>query len=302
MKKLLLFGLGVIASLSVLTSCKKDTVKPLPSLTMKSDTGYVFNDQSVEAGTKIKLGATIISNDSKLQSVELAVSYDGALASNFVKIMTSEKTYNLDTVYTTRNIAGTEKITIKVTDSNGEIATKDITLTVKKSGAINTFTAKLLGAQYAETGSFLSTTDGNIYTGSTGTANQSAIDLAYYYSGDGTVGNGATIGALDDTNISAAHATTGDFSKWTKNATKFAKCDLTSNEFDALSNDSKFNISSFNDTKETLLKIGDVIAFKTVKGKLGYIKITNLTQGLNTKINKQDFQAGTIEIVVKVQI
>ena len=39
----------------------------------------------------------------------------------------------------------------------------------------------------------------------------------------------------------------------------------------------------------------------TAAGKKGLVKITKITTGLNTVTQQQDFQFGTIEIVVKVQ-
>lgn len=302
MKKLLLFGLGVIASLSTLTSCKKEEVAiASPTITFLngvkdypakvSDTAYTFVADVEAAGEISSIKIFEVATDGSESQKESVAKFDSD-TKHSVKY-----TVNLASVVTSK------KFKITVTDKKDVTTSAVFTITAytKPAGAISTFTAKLLGAQYSATGSFLSTSDGTIYTGLTGTANQAAIDLAYYFSGDGTVGNGATIGALDDINISDAHSSTGDFSKWTKNATRFSESNITPSEFDALTDDSKFNITSFPDTKETLLKEGEVIAFKTVKGKLGYIKITALKQGLNTKTNKQDYQFGTIEIVVKVQ-
>jgi hypothetical protein len=88
----------------------------------------------------------------------------------------------------------------------------------------------------------------------------------------------------------------------TKNETKFTTTSITANEFDAIVNDATIDaISSINETKVIGLAVGNVFAFKTEAGKKGLVKITNITKGLNTQNQQQDFQFGTIEIVVKVQ-
>jgi len=131
---------------------------------------------------------------------------------------------------------------------------------------------------------------------STSAASSSLIDLIYYYSG----GNGATIGGADDTNILDVYK---GISNWTtKNATRFTSSTLSVTEFDALTDDSKIAvISDFTETKKIGLAEGNVFAFKTAAGKKGLVKITKLTKGLNTVTQQQDYQFGTIEIVVKVQ-
>lgn len=154
----------------------------------------------------------------------------------------------------------------------------------------------MLGSQYNTTGSFFSSTNGQVYTVNTSVANSSLIDLIYYYS----AGNGATIGAADDSNIAGVY--TGIANWATKNATRFATTSISTSDFDAITDDTKIaTISTFSDTKEVGLTVGNVFAFKTAAGKKGLVKITNITQGTNTTTKQQDYQFGTIEIVVKVQ-
>jgi hypothetical protein len=300
MKKLLLFGLGVVASLGSLTSCKKDEAVAAPTITFLNgvnsytakevDTAYTFV-ADVEAAGEI---SSIKIFDVTVEGIETQVSS--------ITKFDSDTKHEVKYTVKLSEVDNFKKFKISVTDKKdmSYSASFLINAYTKPAGDITTYTATLLGSQYASTGSFFSTTNGQVYTVNTSAASSSLIDLIYYYSGDGTVGNGATIGGADDTNILGVY--TGIANWTTKNATRFATTSMTTTEFDALANDAKIStLSTFADTKEIGLTVGSVIAFKTVGGKKGVLKVTNLTKGTNTQNQQQDFQFGTIEIVVKVQ-
>lgn len=306
MKKLLLFGLGVIASLSTLTSCKKEDVAiASPTVTFlngvkdytakESDTAFTFVADVEAAGEISSIKIFEVATDGAENQKESITKFDSD-TKHSVKY-----TVNLAEVVTSK------KFKITVTDKKDVTTSAVFTITAytKPAGAIAEYKATLLGSQYAKEGSFFSTTTGSVYTVATSAASSSLIDLIYYYSGDGTVGqstsgNGATIGGADDTNILGVYK---GISNWTtKNATRFTSSSISATEFDALTDDSKIAvISDFTETKKIGLTEGNVFAFKTVAGKKGLVKITKLTKGLNSVTNKDDYQFGTIEIVVKVQ-
>jgi hypothetical protein len=296
MKKLLLFGLGVVASLSTLTSCKKDEIVAAPTITFlngvnqytakETDTAYTFVADVVADGEI----ASIKIFDVTVEGIETQVSS--------ITKFDSDTKHEIKYTVKLSEVESFKKFKITVTDK------KDMTYSAsflinefpKPAGEINTYTATLLGSQYAATGSFFSTTTGQVYTVNTSAANAALIDLIYYYSG----GNGATIGSANDNLIPAVY--TGIANWATKNETKFTTTSITANEFDAIVNDATIDaISSINETKVIGLAVGNVFAFKTEAGKKGLVKITNITKGLNTQNQQQDFQFGTIEIVVKVQ-
>ena len=296
MKKLLLFGLGVVASLGSLTSCKKDEAVAAPTITFLNgvnsytakevDTAYTFV-ADVEAAGEI---SSIKIFDVTVEGIETQVSS--------ITKFDSDTKHEIKYTVKLSEVDNFKKFKISVTDKKdmSYSASFLINAYTKPAGDINSFTATLLGSQYASTGSFFSTKDGQVYTVATSAASSSLIDLIYYYSG----GNGATIGGADDTNILGVY--TGIANWTTKNATRFATTTMTTTEFDALTNDAKIStLSTFADTKEIGLTVGSVIAFKTAGGKKGVLKVTNLTKGTNTQNQQQDFQFGTIEIEVKVQ-
>ena len=308
MKKLLLFGLGVIASISTLTSCKKDEVAiASPTVTFlngvkdypakESDTAYTFVADVEAAGEISSIKIFEVATDGGENQKESITKFD------------SDTKHSVKYTVQLANLVTSKKFKITVTDKKDVTTSAVFTITpfTKPAGAIEEFKATLLGSQYAKEGSFFSTTNGSVYTVANSAASSSLIDLIYYYSGDGTVGqstsgNGATIGGADDTNILGVY---NGISSWsTKNKTRFTTLSpsVSVSEFDALNDDSKIAvISDFNETKKIGLAEGNIIAFKTAAGKKGLVKINKLTKGLNTVTNKDDYQFGTIEIVVKVQ-
>ena len=306
MKKLLLFGLGVIASISTLTSCKKEEVAiASPTVTFlngvkdytakEADTAYTFVADIEAAGEISSIKIFEVATDGGENQKESITKFD------------SDTKHSVKYTVQLANLVTSKKFKITVTDKKDVTTSAVFTITAytKPAGSIKEYKATLLGSQYAKEGSFFSTTNGSVYTVANSAASSSLIDLIYYYSGDGTVGqstsgNGATIGGADDTNILGVYK---GISSWsTKNATRFTGSTLSATEFDALTDDSKIAvISDFTDTKKIGLAEGNIIAFKTAAGKKGLVKINKLTKGLNTVTNKDDYQFGTIEIAVKVQ-
>jgi hypothetical protein len=297
MKKLLLFGLGVIASLSTLTSCKKEDVAiASPTVTFlngvkdytakESDTAYTFVADVEAAGEISSIKIFEVATDGGENQKESITKFD------------SDTKHSVKHTVQLANLVTSKKFRITVTDKKDVTTSAVFTITpfTKPAGAINSYTATLLGSQYAATGSFFSSSNGQVYTVNTSAANSSLIDLIYYYSG----GNGATIGAADDNLISPVYSGIANWA--TKNKTRFTNTSITTSEFEAIVNDATIDaISSISNTKVIGLAVGNVFAFKTEAGKKGLVKITDITKGLNTQTLQQDFQFGTIEIVVKVQ-
>ena len=119
--------------------------------------------------------------------------------------------------------------------------------------------------------------------------NADNIDLLYYYGSS----NLATIVAPDDETVTGS---SGDFS-WTSdwgttNATRFKVSDVSASEFDGMEDDSVIaTISGMDKKKITELSQDEVIAFQTANEKNGLIKVVQITDGSN----------GKIEINVKIQ-
>jgi hypothetical protein len=297
MKKLLLFGLGVIASLSTLTSCKKDEVVAAPTITFLNG----VNQYTASASDLQYTFVADVVADGEIASIKIfEVNTNGTeVQDSLITKFDSDTKHTVKYTVKLADVVISKKFKIAVTDKKDVTysATFVINAYQNPAGLINTYSATLLGSLYNNTvGSFYATTNGLVYNVNTAATNSTLIDLIYYYSG----GNGATIGAADDSNINGAYPGTLNWA--TKNKTRFTTTSITSSEFDAIVNDATIDaLSSISDTKVINLAVGNVFAFKTEAGKKGLVKITNITKGLNTQTQQQDFQFGTIEIVVKVQ-
>ncbi len=162
------------------------------------------------------------------------------------------------------------------------------------------YEVKLLGGQTNSTlGSFYSTSEDSIYftTGAGLTINQPKIDFIYYFgsqTNDSSVIASPKDAVFNNPDDQNPHKTV---KTWTvKNNTLFLKLNTSAAAFMNMTNDSLLvndldsNVTA---TKITKLKVGDVIGFKTVTGKLGAYHVR--------AINNTDAISRAITIDVKVQ-
>ena len=122
--------LGVV----FISSCEKDEMVP-PTIDFTIGAGYTATDAHIALNTSFKIGVDAKRTEDKddLKTFLVTRSYDGAAATTVYNLtLTSAqaaeftKDYNL----TTRNMAGTEKYSFTVTNRDGLITTKSITITV----------------------------------------------------------------------------------------------------------------------------------------------------------------------------
>jgi hypothetical protein len=125
-----------IAALTMTSSCKKNKDAHVPpDLSFSTGAGYTSGDATVTHGDSILVGVTIVKKEDDLRTINLSYSYDGSASS--VSFLTYTMTpaeytgYTHDYTIHTRNVAGTEKWTFTVTDRDGNLAQKSITLTVQ---------------------------------------------------------------------------------------------------------------------------------------------------------------------------
>ena len=123
-------ALGVI----LFSSCKKDEMIP-PTIDFLTGAGYTSADAHIDLNTDFKIGVDAKRTEDKddLKTFVVTVSYDGGAETTIDNVILTPaeaeeftKDYNL----TTRNAAGTEKYTFTVTNRDGLITSKSITITV----------------------------------------------------------------------------------------------------------------------------------------------------------------------------
>ncbi len=165
---------------------------------------------------------------------------------------------------------------------------------------VNTYTEKIYGDQANNSaGSFFSTSNGTVYTQAQAKTNASSVDFLYYYGAT----NKATIAAPNDAPAATIYdnATTGLQTWSVKNATELRGTLLTADLFNAITADSTLTKMYDNfalgtaATSATDLAEGDVIAFKTVGNKKGFVKVVSIVENGTTATG--DY----IKVDVKVQ-
>ena len=125
----LTLALGVISF-----ACKKDEMIP-PTIDFTTGSGYTSADSHIALNTDFKIGVTAKRTEDKddLKTFVVTVSYDGGAETTIDNVtipaaQAGEFTKDYD--LTTRNTAGTEKYSFTVTNRDGLITTKAMTITV----------------------------------------------------------------------------------------------------------------------------------------------------------------------------
>ena len=125
----LILAFGIISF-----SCEKDEMIP-PTIDFTTGSGYTSADSHIALDTDFKIGVTAKRTEDKddLKTFVVTVSYDGGAETTIDNVtipaaQAGEFTKDYD--LTTRNTAGTEKYSFTVTNRDGLITTKTITITV----------------------------------------------------------------------------------------------------------------------------------------------------------------------------
>ncbi len=115
------------------SSCKKDKHIP-PSISFKTTAGYTSGDGAAARNTLIKVGIVADKEEDDMLTYNVSYAYDAAATTttsqSFGLTGTEQQHYDKDVTFTTRNQAGTEKWVFTITDADGNIAQKQIILTV----------------------------------------------------------------------------------------------------------------------------------------------------------------------------
>jgi hypothetical protein len=117
-----------------LAGCEKDEHVP-PTVNLKTGAGYTSADAVVAKNQSIKVGITGEKVEDDMLTYNVSYAYDGAATTatfqTFNLSGSEQQHYDKDVTFTTRNQNGTEKWIFTITDKDGNIAQKQIVLTVQ---------------------------------------------------------------------------------------------------------------------------------------------------------------------------
>jgi hypothetical protein len=128
--------LSIAALLSMSASCKKNKDAHVPpGLSFKTGAGYTSGNVTIQHGDSVLVGVIITKEEDDLRTLNLSHAYDGATTTTtqFTYTMTAAEYtgFNHDYYIVSRNTPGTEQWIFTVTDRDGNLAQKGITLTVQ---------------------------------------------------------------------------------------------------------------------------------------------------------------------------
>ena len=289
----------VIAGMMFFSSCSDDTTTPgdiHPSMNFVGGAGYVSGDAQMNIGTVFTVGLNAFSStesNAKLSKLTITRIFENKpfvlLDSNL-----NVTQFSIDVNIDANAKAGTENFVFTITDKDNqsrELSFIITTVDVSGPGPINTFSMKIMGAQGSSTGSSFASIDGSVYGGAEAKTNAAKVDWLYFYGAS----NLATIAAPDDADAAAVftNATYGLQTWSVLNSTRFKRV-TDAIDWDAITDDAVIvaqTASGVDQTKINNLDITDILAFQTVGGKKGLIRVEEIT----------GTTAGTITISVKVQ-
>ncbi|MBD0295976.1 MAG: hypothetical protein ICV53_02285 [Flavisolibacter sp.] len=133
MKKIL-FLLSLTVIIFSVISCEKDPHIP-PDIQFKTGPGYTSGDATVAKNTAVTVGIIATKTEDELRTYNISYAYDNATttttAQTFTISKSEENRYEKDYTFSTRNQTGTERWIFTVTDRDGNIAQKQIVLTIQ---------------------------------------------------------------------------------------------------------------------------------------------------------------------------
>jgi hypothetical protein len=281
MKKWSLLSITLLIAAGLMFSgCKKDEDDPIvdqgPTISLKTGDGYTFNDFEVEEGTAVKFGVVAsksTTHDNNLTRFNIT----------YGNLTIADSTFNADSFDSDFQIeffgVGEAKITFIITAEGGMTAEKELNVTVTEPPVVGVEIKKMtdieLGSFNDPIGSFYNTMDEMVYTVAQAKQNQEKVDFVFFR-GDTNLN---TFAAPDDD--AAATIDEFQFAEWTtKNQTRFNLIDKTADDFDAINAEELHLFPEFDNenalTRANQLEVGQVVMFRTVNEKHGYIKVVDI--------------------------
>ncbi len=269
-------NLRVVLGLLVMTalffsSCDKDDdpVDQFPTIEFKADN--INSDTIVTVGSEFTIGITAFSNEtSKSELQDLMISRTANNTMNWDTTITiGSDAFNGDFIFMAMNEAGVEKIDFTVTDKKGETAKLSVNITTQEDVNVTYYPEFNLGSWGEADPSFFDAETGTSYATADAGNNQGLIDFGYFRGAS----TSNTIAAPSSANIQSVY----NLNWGTYNNTVIAMAGISDTEFDAIGTNYEWPEVTETTDEINQLTIGSVLVFKTVDGKVGFIKVKDLS-------------------------
>lgn len=273
MKKLSIYLIALLSVTIIFSSCNKDDdpIGP-PALNFLGGAEYIDTDATIKTNTFFKVGIAATSNSEtgeKLDLLQLTRSINGV---SFVDTTFSinDNSFNIDFEFNAQQPGVVEVIGFTLIDNAAQIVSKGLTITYEAAGVtVMKHTGITMGSHNDDNGSFYATATNTVYNIADATAHQAEVDFLFYLGAQ----NLSSIASPADTDANTVYAITD----WTtKNATLFAETEMTVAEFDAIGDSYEFPEFTSALSGITHLETNNILMFKTVNDKLGYIKVNSI--------------------------
>ncbi|MGB4655109.1 MAG: hypothetical protein ACOXZ9_01025 [Bacteroidales bacterium] len=301
MKKIkFIFAFLAIAGMFMVTSCGTDDTIDPPTIQFLTGPEYTSTSVVVAPGSDIRVGVEAFSQEnSTLKRFNFSVQDEAGVLQSFFDTTFSTTSYTFDEIIEVQDVEASVNYIFTVYDDQNQSNQIQITVTTEAApGNIRVYENVVLGAQNSAVGSSFASSNGTVYTLADARANSALIDWIYFYDSNFE----ACIAAPNDTD---AHNAFGDYvnapANWdTKNPTKFQFVELPEGTLWAdITNDLTIVrlATDVEESKVAFLGVGKIIAFRTVAGKLGLLRVEEITQ----MGDPLSYQKGTITYSIKVQ-
>ncbi len=274
MRKLSFLLLTVFTGIVLMSSCKKDDENiGSPTINFIGGAEYIDQDAILPEYTFFKVGIAASANvesGNKLTTLRLTRTMDNVTYVDTTFTVNDDQ-FNADFTFNVQQAGKTESIAFVITDKADQTARISLNITSEATGvAVSKTVDVMMGSFNDDYGSFYSTVNKMAYGIADASSRQADIDFLFY---QGAV-NGSTIASPADEKANEVYA----ISAWTtKNETLFAATTMSVEEFDAIGATTTFPEFTGTASSITQMGVGDVIMFKTVGQKLGFIKINQIS-------------------------
>ncbi|MFH1160340.1 MAG: hypothetical protein V1733_05260 [bacterium] len=256
-----------------------------------TDSGFVFHDTVIPVGQHIRVGIEASGDGANITWFHIG--WNNGESQTFLDSGLNHPVLRYEQSII-KTASALETWTYLVMDRNRNLT--NIRLILRKSdsshfGEITSFPEVLLGAQNSSSaGSFFSLSNGKSYFQDEAFEHQDSIDILYYYD----IYN-ATLSSPNESDAPAIFTGPTGLANWTqKNETRYDTTSLTSTDFDLAQTDSLI-LAAYEPVnlkrKVKFVTPGMIISFKAPSGKIGLIKVMEIT----------DSDTGYIRMSVKIQ-